>query len=239
MVSADWFSWPFTGKPSSYDTMATAIIAGASGLVGSCLLPMLLEAPEYGRVISVGRRRLDLEHPKLVQVVADFTSLDKLAEPLRGDDAFCCLGTTRKKAGSAEAFRAVDHGAVLAFAWAVQRGGARRFFTVSSIGANADSRVLYSRVKGETEDALRVLNFATLGIFRPSLLLGPRTEYRFGERLSAVFFALFEPILIGGWRKYRAIRVGVVARAMLRCSFGSGARGVLIFESDEIQDLGR
>jgi uncharacterized protein YbjT (DUF2867 family) len=200
---------------------------------------MLLEAPEYDRVISVGRRRLELAHPKLVQVVADFTALDKLAEPLRGDDAFCCLGTTRKKAGSPEAFRAVDHGAVLAYAWAARRGGARRFFTVSSIGANAGSRVFYSRVKGETEDALRVLDFPTLGIFRPSLLLGPREEYRFGERLAAVFAALFDPILVGGWRKYRGIQAAVVARAMLRCSFGTGARGTLIFESDEIQDLGR
>jgi uncharacterized protein YbjT (DUF2867 family) len=219
--------------------MATALIAGASGLIGSELLPMLLEAPEYDRVISVGRRRLDLEHPKLVQVVSDFTALDKLPEPLRGDDAFCCLGTTRKKAGSRDAFRAVDHGAVLAFAWAARRGGAERFFTVSSLGADAGSRVFYSRVKGETEDALCVLDFATLGIFRPSLLLGPRTEYRFGERLAAVFAALFDPILFGSWRKYRAIHVSVVARAMLRCSFGTGARGVLIFESDEVQDLGQ
>jgi uncharacterized protein YbjT (DUF2867 family) len=128
---------------------------------------------------------------------------------------------------------------VLAFAWAARQGGVRRFFTVSSVGADPDARVFYSRVKGETEAALRVLGFATLGIFRPSLLLGPRTEYRFGERLGAVFAALLDPLLLGGLRKYRAIRSAVVARAMLRCSFGTGARGVLIFESDEIQALGR
>ncbi len=229
----------FRGQSFNLRCMATALIAGASGLVGSGLLQLLLDAPEYEQVISVGRRRLEVDHPKLVQVVADFAALERLAEPLRGDDAFCCLGTTRKKAGSREAFRAVDHGAVLAYAWAAKRGGARRFFTVSSLGANAGSRVFYNRVKGETEDALRVLGFATLGIFRPSLLLGPRTEYRFGERLGAVFAALLDPLLFGRWRKYRAIRTVVVARAMLRCSFGTGARGVLIFESDEIQDLGR
>lgn len=207
--------------------------------MGGQLLTLLLDAPEYDRVVSIGRRALDMEHPKLVQVVADFTALDKLAEPLAGDDAFCCLGTTRKKAGSKEAFRAVDQGAVLAYAWAARRGGARRFFVVSSVGADAGSRAFYTRVKGETEDALRVLGFATLGIFRPSLLLGPRTEYRFGERLGALIAALFDPLLLGRLRKYRAIRTAVVARAMLRCSFGTGARGVLIFESDEIQDLGR
>jgi uncharacterized protein YbjT (DUF2867 family) len=219
--------------------MATALIAGASGLIGGYLLQELLAAEEYDRVISVGRRRLEVEHPKLVQVTTDFTGLDQLAGQLRGDDAFCCLGTTRKKAGSNEAFRAVDHGAVLAFAWAVQRGGVRRFFAVSSLGADAGSRVFYSRVKGESEDALRVLGFATLAIFRPSLLLGPRGERRFGERLGALVAAVLDPILLGRLRKYRAIQALVVARAMLRCSFGTGARGVLTFESDEIQDLGR
>jgi uncharacterized protein YbjT (DUF2867 family) len=219
--------------------MATALIAGASGLVGGCLLRHLLEAPEYDRVVSVGRCRLDLVHPKLGQVVADFTALDKLPERLRGDDAFCCLGTTMRRAGSREAFRAVDHGAVLALAWAAKRGGARRFFTVSALGADPGSRVFYNRVKGEIEEALRVLGFATLGIFRPSLLLGSRREFRPGERLGAILAALFEPVLFGRLRRYRAIQAEVVARAMLRCSFGTGARGVLVFESDEIQDLGR
>lgn len=219
--------------------MATALIAGASGLVGGFLLRQLLAAPEYDRVVSVGRRRLDLEHPKLVQVAADFAALEKLPEPLRGDDAFCCLGTTIRRAGSPAAFRAVDHGAVLAFAWAGRRGGARRFFLGSALGADPGSRVFYNRVKGETEEALRVLGFATLGIFRPSLLLGPRREFRPGERLGAIFAALLEPVLFGRLRRYRAIRAEVVARAMLRCSFGAGARGVLVFESDEIQDLGR
>ncbi|MBI2517629.1 MAG: NAD(P)H-binding protein [Opitutae bacterium] len=219
--------------------MATALLAGASGLVGGFLLRQLLDAPEYERVVSVGRRRLGLEHPKLVQVVADFGALEKLPEALRGDDAFCCLGTTIKVAGSPEAFRAVDHGAVLAFAWAGKRGGVRRFFTVSSLGADSGSRIFYNRVKGETEEALRVLGFATLAVFRPRRLLGPRKESRPGERIGAFFAPLIEPVLLGRLRRYRAIRAEVVARAMLRCSFGTGARGALIFESDEIQDLGR
>lgn len=219
--------------------MATALIAGASGLVGGCLLQQLLAAPEYERVMAVARRPLEVAHPKLEQVTTEFAALRTLARPLRGDDAFCCLGTTIKRAGSREAFRAVDHGAVLAFAWAAQQGGARRFFTVSSLGAAAGSRVFYSRVKGETEQALEVMGFATLGIFRPSLLLGPRREYRFGERLGALGLALADPLLLGRWRKYRAIPADVVARAMLRASFGSGARGVLAFESDEVADLGR
>ncbi len=219
--------------------MATALLAGASGLVGRYVLDQLTGAPEYDRVVAVVRRPLEFEHPKLVEVVADFAALERLPEPLRGDDAFCCLGTTRKRAGSRAAFRAVDHGAVLAFAWAAQRGGARRFFTVSALGADPASRFFYNRVKGETEEALDVLGFATLGIFRPGLLLGPREEVRVGERLAAAALALASPLLFGRLARYRPVHAAVVARAMVRASFGTGARGTMVFESDEIHDLGR
>jgi uncharacterized protein YbjT (DUF2867 family) len=218
--------------------MATALIAGASGLVGGTLLTQLLAAPEYDRVIALGRRPLERVHPKLVQLIADFAALDRVAADLECDDAFCCLGTTIKQAGSREAFRAVDHGAVLAFAWAAQRAGAQRFFVVSSIGADPESRIFYSRVKGETEAALQVLGFSTLAIFRPSLLLGPRARVRLGERISAAIMWLLEPVMVGRFRKYRAIEAEVVARAMVRCSFGQPGQGVLDFPSDEIQDLG-
>ena len=217
--------------------MRTALIAGATGLVGGFLLRQLLAAPEYDRVISLGRRSLDLAHPKLTQVIADFAALEKTTADLPCDDAFCCLGTTIKRAGSQAAFRAVDHVAVLAFAWAARRNGAQRFFVISSLGANARSRVFYNRVKGETEEALEVLAFKTLAIFRPSLLLGPRPETRLGERVGEVIMWLAEPLLLGGLRQYRAIEAEVVARAMLRCSFGQAGQGVLIFPSDEIQDM--
>jgi uncharacterized protein YbjT (DUF2867 family) len=218
--------------------MATALIAGASGLVGGLLLTQLLAADEYDRVISLGRRPLEISHPKLTQVTADFAALDGVTAGLRCDDAFCCLGTTIKVAGSREAFRAVDHVAVLAFAWAAQRAGAGRFFVVSALGANAESRIFYNRVKGETEEALQVLGFSTLAIFQPGLLLGKRTQPRPGERVLAVLLWLAEPLLIGRARKYRGIEAVTVARAMVRCSFGRPGQGVLVFPSDEIQDLG-
>jgi uncharacterized protein YbjT (DUF2867 family) len=218
--------------------MTTALIAGATGLVGSRLLQELLASPEYDRVIALGRRPPGVAHPKLTAVVADFAALEKLTADLACADAFCCLGTTIKAAGSRENFRAIDHGAVLAFAWLARRNGARRFFVVSSLGADAASRFFYNRVKGETEEALEVLDFGTLAIFRPSLLLGPRAGFRPGERVSAVLLWLAEPLLLGRLRQYRAIEAIVVARAMLRCSFGRPGQGVLVFPSDEIQDLG-
>lgn len=218
--------------------MAIALLAGASGLVGGFLLRQLLASPEYDGVIALVRRPLELAHPKLTQVTADFAALDKVTAGLRCDDAFCCLGTTIKQAGSPAAFRAVDHAAVLAFAWAARRNGAGRFFVVSALGADARSRIFYNRVKGETEEALEVLGFKTLAIFRPSLLLGPRVETRRGERIGAAVLWLADPLLLGPLRPYRAIRAEVVARAMLRCSFGRTGQGVLIFPSDEIEDLG-
>jgi uncharacterized protein YbjT (DUF2867 family) len=218
--------------------MRTALIAGASGLVGESLLRQLLDSPEYGRVIALVRRPLAPAHPKLVTVTVDFADLEKAGGDLKCDDAFCCLGTTISQAGSRAAFRAVDHTAVLAFAWLARRHGAERMFVVSALGANAHSRVFYNRVKGETEEALEVLDFQTLAIFRPSLLLGRRARSRPGERIGAVILWVAEPLLVGSLKKYRAIPAEVVARAMVRCSFGRPGQGVLIFPSDEIHDLG-
>lgn len=219
--------------------MSTAFIAGASGLVGRTLLDELLAAPEYGLVVSLGRREIQgVAHPKLDQLIVDFASLDLAATDVRCDDAFCCLGTTIRRAGSREAFRAVDHAAVLAFAWAARQRGARRFFIVTALGADPTSRIFYNRVKGETEAALKVLGFETLAIFRPSLLVGHRSERRTGEKIAAALLWFAEPLLWGRLKKYRSIRAEVVAQAMLRCSFGRGGQGTLIFSSDEIQDLG-
>jgi uncharacterized protein YbjT (DUF2867 family) len=218
--------------------MATAWIAGASGLVGGELLRLLLVAPEYERVVAIGRRAPSLTHPKLTVLVADFTALEPVVADWAADDAFCCLGTTMRDAGSREAFRAVDHAAVLAFAWAAKRAGARRFFVVSALGADPGSRVFYCRVKGETEAALAVLGFGTLTVFRPGLLLGRRARFRLGERVAAALLWLAEPLLVGRLRKYRALGAAVVARAMLRCAYGRDGQGMLVYLSDEIQDLG-
>ncbi|HEX2860743.1 MAG TPA: NAD(P)H-binding protein [Lacunisphaera sp.] len=219
--------------------MSTAFIAGASGLVGRSLLAQLLAAPEYDQVVSLGRRKIaDLAHAKLEQQVVDFTALDGAVADFSCDDAFCCLGTTIREAGSREAFRAVDQAAVLAFAWAAKRRGARRLFVITALGADATSRMFYPRVKGETEAALNVLDFETLAIFRPSLLRGQRARTRLGERFMGVALWFAEPLLLGGFRKYRSIEAEVVAGAMLRCSYGRGGQGLLVFSSDEIQDLG-
>lgn len=212
-----------------------ALVAGASGLVGGFLLESLLESPLYREVCSLGRRALPLQHPKLTQRTVDFARLDSEALP-SSDDAFCCLGTTIKKAGSQEAFRAVDHDAVLAFAKAARKAGARRFLVVSSLGANARSRIFYNRVKGETEEELQSVGFESLVIVRPSLLLGERAESRPGERAAVVVSKVLGPLL----RSFsgRPIQARTVARAMVTLARETTG-GVRMALSGELHELGK
>lgn len=170
-----------------------AVLAGATGLVGTALLSRLLADPGTAQVYALARKPLPT-HDKLRQCPADFDRLDlalAALPPQAAPDVYCALGTTIKAAGSQSAFRRVDHDYVLALAhWAV-RAQARRFLLVSALGADSQSRNFYSRVKGETEVALRALPLRSLVIARPSLLAGHRREWRSGERLA---LALTRPV---------------------------------------------
>ncbi len=204
----------------------TALLAGATGLIGSALLPLLLASDRYARVVVVGRRAVALSHPRLNQVITDLGQLDAVAAELQADDVYCCLGTTIKQAGSQAAFYQVDFEYVVALAKLSAAGGAAQFLVVSSLGADAGSGIYYSRVKGEMEQAVRALPFQALHIFRPSLLLGERAQPRLGERVAAFGLALFRPLLVGGLRQYRPVTVVAVAQAMLAAATteASGAR---------------
>jgi len=215
--------------------MKTALIAGATGLVGGHCLSELLASPSYDSVIAVGRRPLGLPQRGLRQVTTDLLTLS--AEHAAGaDDVFCCLGTTIKKAGSRDAFRSVDFDLPLALARAARSAGATRYCLVSSLGASPRARTFYLRVKGELEDALGGFGFPSLIVVRPSLLLGDRVETRPGEHLAEFALRLASPLLRGRWRKYRGIEASAVARAMVRLA-EQGAKGRRVVESDEIAHL--
>ena len=213
----------------------TALVTGASGLVGGHLLDALLEDPRYTAVHSLGRRALPRQHPKLHQHTVDLTRLEEQPLPA-AEDAFCCLGTTIKKAGSQEAFRAVDHDAVLAFARAAKRAGAQRFLVVTALGANARSRFFYNRVKGEVEEALRGVGFPSLVIAQPSLLLGERAESRPGEQVATVVSRALAPVL--RFLEGRPIEARTVARALLTLAW-QPPTGTRVVPSGELQTLGR
>ncbi|EJF09989.1 oxidoreductase [Pontibacter sp. BAB1700] len=216
----------------------TALIAGASGLVGSHLLLMLLQSDRYSQVISVGRRELAIIHPKLDQQIVDFDNLKKSASELAADDVFCCLGTTIKKAGTKDAFYKVDHTYVTQLAEITLRRNATQFLVVSAMGANASSRIFYNRVKGEMERDIQALGFTSLHIFRPALLLGEREEHRTGEEISARIMKPLSMLMIGPMRKYRPIKAETVASAMLRAA-AQDQKGDKVYLSDEIERLGR
>lgn len=213
----------------------TALVAGASGLVGGYLLDALLEAPQYREVHSLGRRPLPKQHPKLVQHTVDFARLGGEALP-PAQEAFCCLGTTIKKAGGQEAFRAVDHDAVLAFASAAKKAGVQRFLVVTALGSDARSRVFYNRVKGEAEEALKAMGFESLVILQPSLLLGERAESRPGERAAIIASRVLAPLLRP--LASRPIEARTVARAMVALA-QAAPQGVRVAPSGELQQLGR
>ena len=210
----------------------TALIAGASGLVGSYCLRMLLQSDYYTKVIAIVRKPLPLQHPKLEQKVIDF---DKLAVTpgLIADDVYCCLGTTMKQAGSKANFYKVDFTYVVELAKATAKQFASKFLVVSAMGANPNSMFYYNRIKGQMEEAVQKFPFTAVHIFRPSLLLGERPKVRLGEKVGEALFAGLKFTMVGPLRKYRAVHARTVAKAMLQAAADNGG-GIKIHNSEEI-----
>lgn len=177
------------------------LLAGATGLVGSRVLALLPAA------IAVGRRATG----RVGEIVAPFTALPALPPAAT---AVCALGTTMAMAGSEAAFRAADQDAVLAFAAAAGMAGVRQFIVVTAVGADPASRVFYSRVKGEVEQALALSGFARLDIIRPGLIIGPRAERRPVEALLQRIAPVVDPLLIGGLDRYGSVSAETVAHAI-------------------------
>lgn len=212
-----------------YLTPQRILLAGATGLTGEHLLDRLLSEPTVTRVLAPSRRPL-AEHPHLENPLGELRELlPNLNGPI--DTAFCCLGTTIRQAGSRAALRAVDHDLVLDFARRARELGARHLLVISALGADAKSSVFYNRVKGELEEALKDQDWPQLTLARPSLLLGPRSEFRLGERLAA-------PLVRWLPGKYRGIEASVLARALWRLALEEDD-GVRVIESDQLRRLGR
>ena len=209
-----------------------ALVAGATGLVGSKLIAALLADPHYETVHALVRCPLPSENAKLLEHVVDFAKLEGFAWPAV-DDVYCCLGTTIRAAGSQAAFRAVDHDYPLAVARGALAVGAKQYLFVSAMGADAHSSVFYSRVKGELEAAVATLAFHAAIAFRPSLLAGDRAEHRLGERLA---LAVLQPLRGLVPARYRPVADTAVARAMVDFA-GRGLAGFHVVPSDVIQAL--
>lgn len=213
--------------------MRTALVIGATGLVGSHLVKVLAENKRYDKVKLLLRRPLGLKHPKIEECVFDFDKPDE--SEVAADDIFCAIGTTLKKAGSKEKQQLIDCTYPLRIAEIGAKKGAKQFILVSSLGANARSSNFYLRTKGELEDSLRLLPYRSLIILRPSIILGKRTEFRLGERIGIALFGLMEPFMLGPLRKYRGVQASSIARTMLATAI-QDREGLQIMESDQIHD---
>lgn len=212
----------------------TALLVGASGLIGGHCLDGLIKDDTYNAVNALVRRPLPQHHPKLKQQIVDFNRLAEHAGLMAVDDVFCCLGTTIKLAGSREAFRRVDALYPLEIARLALKQGARQFLIVTAMGADSQSRVFYNRVKGEVEQKLTALGYPTLQIFRPSLLLGERGEPRPGEDIAKRLSKPLSLLMRGPLKKYRPIEARTVALTMIQ-NAKKELKGIYIYTSDRIQ----
>lgn len=213
----------------------TAIVVGATGLIGSYLIRALAENPHYSRIKILTRKPTGFSHPKIEEQLTGFQNRGELANLIKGDEVFCCLGTTIKKAGSQDAFRKVDFELPVLIGKIATENKILKMLVVSSLGADAGSSNFYLRTKGEMEKALADMNFPSLKIFRPSMLLGPRAESRPGEAIGKVVMQAFSWMFIGGLRKYKAIHAKNVALAMIKVANSNDSTS--IFESDAIESM--
>jgi uncharacterized protein YbjT (DUF2867 family) len=191
-----------------------AWVAGASGMVGTELLRVLAASGDYARVYALTRRPLTFDLPQVANRILRFESLETELGGVGCDDAYCCLGSTMARAGSQQAFRAVDHDLVLRYARCALAAGAKTFTVLSSVGASPAATNFYLRTKGECELALEALGFRSLFIVQPGLLLGARRESRPLEALGRALMPLVNPLLVGRHARWRGMSAREVALAM-------------------------
>lgn len=217
--------------------MKQALILGATGLIGQQVLRLLLTDNHYNKVTILVRNEVSMTHPKLVSIVLDdFSKMANHREVFKVDDVFCCLGTTIKKAKTKENFKRVDFSFPLIAAQLAKEMQVKRFLLVSAIGADPRSSVFYNRVKGELEKAIQELGLSSFLIFRPSLLLGPRNEFRLGEKLAEWTTQPLSFLFRGTLARYRPIHGGDVARAMILMA-QTFLPGTHIFENHQMHKM--
>lgn len=209
-----------------------AIVAGATGLVGSRLVRLLLEDIRFESVHILVRRHTGITHPRLTEHMVDFERPREWAALVTGDVLFSALGTTLRKAGSKEDQFRVDFTYQYQVALAAAQNGVPDLVLVSSAGANPESFIFYSKMKGKLEEALQQLNFRRIFILRPSFLQGTRKEKRKAEKLTLLLTKVMTSIF---FRKYRPIQARMVAQAMINTIFfNDEASGTIIYNPGEL-----
>lgn len=214
----------------------TAIVFGASGLIGNLLVQKLLQDNRYQKIILIVRKSMNLKHEKLEEKIVDFNTFIQQISPIQADEIYCCIGTTIKKAGSKEAFEAVDLEIPAKIAQLAVKNNIQKLLLVSSLGANLHTSNFYLKTKARMEHAVAKNPIDTVIFFRPSILLGARAEFRFGELMAKILMPIIKFFLLGNLKKYRAIKAEVVAQAMINVA-NSEKEGLCYLESDQIVEF--
>ena len=215
--------------------MKTALLFGASGLVGSHLLNQLISNNNYSKIKLFVRSAIDLNDPKIEIIQTDFNNLENHKEDIKGDDCFFCIGTTKKNSPDKNEYKKVELEVPKQIAQIAKSNSVNSFVFVSSGYADPKSSGDYLKFKGEVEEELKKLNFPKLGIMRPSFLLGDRKEKRIGEKIGIFVFKLLSPLFLGPLKKMKPIHSATVAKVMIKIANENLEK--TIFESDEIVEL--
>ncbi|RXK80745.1 NAD-dependent epimerase/dehydratase family protein [Filimonas effusa] len=214
--------------------MKTAIVIGGTGLVGNALVLQLLNSTHFGQVLVFGRRSLELVHEKLQEHIINFDKPQLWKHLVKGDVFFSCLGTTLRQAGSKDAQYRVDYQYQFSMASVAAENKVPAYILVSSVGADSNSRLFYTRMKGQLDEGVSRLPFIQTAIIRPGALYGSRKKFRPGETASVGLLKLLNAV--GILRKYRPITGKQVANAMIQIALGE-KRGVTIYENDQLFEL--
>ena len=215
--------------------MKTALVFGSSGLVGSHLVRLLNKNSIYEKIKLFVRSTSEIKTSKIEIINTDFNNLSNHKEDINGDDCFFCIGTTKKNTPDKDEYRRIEYDIPVEIAKIAKSNSINSFFYVSSGFANPKSSGAYLKNKGQVEEELIKLNFSTLGIMRPSFLLGNRKEKRLGEEAGIFFFKIISPLLLGPLKKMRPIQSEKVAKVMIKVANENLKK--TIFESNEIAEL--
>ena len=215
--------------------MKTALLFGASGLVGSHLLNLLISNNNYSKIKLFVRSTIDIIDPKIEIIQTDFNNLENHREDIKGDDCFFCIGTTKQNSPNRNEYQKVELDIPKEIGQIAKANSVNSFIFISSIYANPNSSGNYVKFKGLVEEELKRLNFSKLGILRPSFLIGKRKENRVGEKIGIMTFSVLSPLLFGPFKKMRPISSEIVAKAMIKIAKQNLQK--ITFESDEILKL--
>jgi uncharacterized protein YbjT (DUF2867 family) len=204
----------------------SALLLGATGLVGGLVLARLLASDEWQQVTVIGRRAPDVSHKKLRFVESDLGQLERHVGEFAVTDVFCCLGTTLKQAGSKQAFARVDLDFCVAAAAQAKAAGVQRFLMISAVNANRNGVSFYARTKGEAEYQIAALGLPCVVFIQPSLLKGKRGEFRLGEEIGLTTLAAVMPLVRWTRADWLPIDAQTVADAMVAAALKGPTAGV-------------